>query len=190
MEQETADDPELMAALAAGDDQAMAGLMARWEVPLKRYLQRLLLNAADAEDLAQETFVRLYKARRDFKRGAAVSPFLYAIASNLAKNRLRWRGVRRLISLGGGGRDHPALQVADASAASGAEAALESERVNAVRNAIAGLPHDLRIAIVLAEYEGLSHAEIGAALDCTPKAVEGRLHRARAALRTTLARWV
>jgi RNA polymerase sigma factor (sigma-70 family) len=192
MEQETAerDDQELMAALAAGDDQAMGALMARWEIPLKRYLERLLANAADAEDLAQETFVRLYKARRDFRRGAAVSPFLYAIGSNLAKNRLRWRSVRRLISLGGGERDNPALQVADATAASGAEMALENERVNAVRAAIAALPHDLRTALVLAEYESLSHAEIGAALGCTPKAVEGRLHRARAALRTALARWV
>ena len=191
MEQETAerDDQELMAALAAGEDEAMAPLMARWEIPLKRYLERLLLNAADAEDLAQETFVRLYKARHGFKRGAAVSPFLYAIASNLAKNRLRWRSVRRLVSLGGGGRDSPALQVADTSAASGADAALENERVNAVRRAIAALPHDLRTAVVLAEYEGLSHAEIGAALGCTPKAVEGRLHRARSALRTALARW-
>jgi RNA polymerase sigma factor (sigma-70 family) len=192
MEQEATerDDQELMAALAAGDDHAMSALMARWELPLKRYLQRLLLNTADAEDLAQETFVRLYKNRAQFKAGARVSPLLYAMASNLAKNRLRWRSVRRLVSMDAAEDDAPALQVPDANAASGAESAVDNERVEAVRAAIGALPHDLRTAIVLAEYEGLSHSEIGAALGCTPKAIEGRLHRARLALRPALARWI
>lgn len=192
MEQETAErgDDVLMAALAAGDDAAMGTLMTRWEIPLKRYLERLLFNAADAEDLAQETFVRLYKLRREFKPGARLSPLLYSIASNLAKNRLRWRSVRRLVSLSSAEPDSPALQTPDPNAATGADAALENERAEVVRAAVGALPLDLRTVIVLAEYEELSHAEIGAVLDCTAKAVEGRLHRARAALRQTLARWI
>lgn len=192
MEFETSErgDDVLMAELARGDDQAMGALMARWELPLKRYLERLLANAADAEDLAQDTFVRLYKGRRNFKAGARLSPLLYSIASNLAKNRLRWRSVRRLVSLDGVAPDSTDFQHPDPQAASGADTALAQERAEAVRAAIAALPLDLRTAIILAEYENLSHVEIGAALGCTAKAVEGRLHRGRAVLREKLSRWL
>lgn len=183
-------DETLMAALAGGDDSALATLMERWELPLKGFLFRLLGNAADADDLAQETFVRLYKNRARFAPGARLSPFLYSIASNLAKNRLRWQSVRRIISLETAKPDHPALQVPDPDATSGAERAMENERADAVRNAIAALPMELRAPLVLAEYEGLSHGEIAAALDCTVKAVEGRLHRARGALRRSLTKWI
>ncbi|HEX2851674.1 MAG TPA: sigma-70 family RNA polymerase sigma factor [Opitutaceae bacterium] len=179
-----------MAELARGDGSALGTLMTRWELPLKRYLERLLANAADAEDLAQETFVRLYKVRRDFKDGARLSPWLYSIASNLAKNRLRWRSVRRLISLDNAEPDSPAFQHPDPDATTGADTAMEKERADAVRAAIASLALELRTALVLAEYEGLSHGEIAAALGCTAKAVEGRLHRARAALRPMLRSWI
>ena len=183
-------DEVLMAELAGGDEHALGTLMTRWELPLKRYLERLLSNAADAEDLAQETFVRLYKVRRDFRSGARLSPWLYSIASNLAKNRLRWRRVRRLVSLDSTEPDSPAFQHLDPAAASGPDIAIGKERADAVRGAIAALPLDLRTVIVLAEYEGLSHAAIGETLGCTAKAVEGRLHRARTALRQTLAKWI
>lgn len=182
-------DEVLMAELAGGDEIALGALMTRWELPLKCYLERLLANAADAEDLAQETFVRLYKVRRDFKNGARFSPWLYSIASNLAKNRLRWRSVRQLISLDTAEPDSPAFQRPDPDATTGAHTAMEKERADAVRAAIASLPLDLRTAIILAEYEGLSHIEVGAALGCTAKAVEGRLHRARTALRQVLRPW-
>lgn len=81
--------------------------------------------AVDAEDLAQDTFVRLYKRRRDFKAGVRLSPLLYSIASNLAKNRLRWRSVRRLVSLDGVTPDSPGFQHPDPQAASGADTAAD-----------------------------------------------------------------
>lgn len=192
MEHETGkrSDEVLMAELARGDESALGALMTRWELPLKRYLERLLANTADAEDLTQETFVRLYKVRRDFKDDARLSPWLYSIASNLAKNRLRWRSVRRLISLDSAEPDSPVFQHPDPDAATGADTAMEKERADAVRAAVASLQLELRTALVLAEYEGLSHGEIAAALGCTAKAVEGRLHRARAALRPVLRLWM
>ena len=189
---ETASDEALMDALAGGRDSALAALMARWERPLKSFLRRMVLNAADADDLAQETFVRIYAARGRFATQRKFSPWLFSIAANLAKNRLRWRKVRRLVSLDAppAERDGRPREAADDNAATSAEVAETDERARAIRQAIAALPFDLRTVVVLFEYEGQSHAEIGLALGCSAKAVEARLYRARAALRTSLGKWL
>jgi RNA polymerase sigma factor (sigma-70 family) len=192
---ESPSDELLMQQLATGNDAAFAPLMHRWEKPLRRFLFRIVLNAADADDLAQEVFVKIYQGRRRFAAGSRFSPWIFSIAANLAKNRLRWRRVRRLVSLdapAGGERDADSSprDQADPQAASSADWALNQERAAAVRAAIAKLPVDLRTALVLFEFEEQSHADIAAALGCTPKAVENRLYRARAALREHLGRWL
>jgi RNA polymerase sigma factor (sigma-70 family) len=192
---ESPSDELLMQQLATGNDAVFAPLMHRWEKPLRRFLFRIVLNAADADDLAQEVFVKIYQGRRRFAAGSRFSPWIFSIAANLAKNRLRWRRVRRLVSLdapGGGERDADSSppDQADPQAASSADRALNQERAAAVRAAIAKLPVDLRTALVLFEFEEQSHADIAAALGCTPKAVENRLYRARAALREHLGRWL
>jgi len=185
-----ASDEALMTRLRGGDDNALAPLMARWEVPMKRYLARIVQNAHEAEELAQETFVRLYQTRERFREGARFSPWLYAIAANLARNRLRWWRRRPVVSLeawtefGGETAD-------ESSAGRAASGALEQrERAEAVRGAVAALPVELREALVLCEYEGLAQAEAAEALGVTPKAVEMRLYRARAGLRNQLQRWL
>ena len=185
-----ASDEALMTRLRGGDDNALAPLMARWEVPMKRYLARIVQNAHEAEELAQETFVRLYQHRDRFREGARFSPWLYAIAANLARNRLRWWRRRPVVSLEAwtefGG------EAADASSAGhAASGALEQrECAAAVRAAVAALPVELREALVLCEYEGLAQAEAAEALGVTPKTVEMRLYRARAGLRNQLQRWL
>jgi RNA polymerase sigma-70 factor (ECF subfamily) len=185
-----ASDEALMTRLREGDDQTLAPLMARWEVPMKRYLARVVQNAHEAEELAQETFVRLYQHRDRFREGARFSPWLYAIAANLARNRLRWWRRRPAVSLeawtefGGEAAD-------EGNAGRAGSGALEQrERADAVREAVAALPVELREALVLCEYEGLTQAEGAEALGVTPKAVEMRLYRARAALRNRLQRWL
>ena len=185
-----ASDEALMTRLRGGDDNALAPLMARWEVPMKRYLARIVQNAHEAEELAQETFVRLYQHRDRFREGARFSPWVYAIAANLARNRLRWWRRRPAVSLeawtefGGETAD-------ESSAGRAASGALEQrECAEAVRAAVAALPIELREALILCEYEGLAQAEAAEALGVTPKAVEMRLYRARAALRNGLQRWV
>lgn len=183
-------DEALMQALSEGNDAALAELMTRWEPLLKRFLYRLMLNTADAEDLAQETFVRIYQARRRFGHGARFSPWAYSIASNLAKNRWRWRKVRRLVSLDQPDPQGNLFEPIDPRAVAGPAAAESEERIAAVRAAIAALPHDLRAVVILADYEEQSHAEIASALSCTPKAVETRLYRARDKLRKALSRWL
>jgi RNA polymerase sigma-70 factor (ECF subfamily) len=175
------DDAELMSRVQAGDEPALAALMERWELPVKGLLLRFVHNGHEAADLAQETFVRVWEQRARYRGGAKFRPWVFAIAVNLARNRLRWWRRRPEVTL-------EAWQ-GEEETAGGAEAAEQKERAEAVRGAIAALPRDLREALVLAEYEGMSQAEIAATLGTTAKAVESRLYRARAVLRTRLARW-
>ncbi len=176
------EDTELMLRVQTGDEPALAALMERWELPVKRLLARIVLNATDAEELAEETFVRLWQQREKFRDGAAVRPWIFAIATNLARNRLRWWRRRPVVALEEW--DGPA------NAGPGEERELErAERAAAVRNAVASLPVELREAFILSEYEEMSHAEIAAVAGCSAKAVESRVARAREKLRASLRRW-
>jgi RNA polymerase sigma-70 factor (ECF subfamily) len=187
-----AEDAALMARVQAGDEAAFAALMARWEVPVKRLIARIVFNVSEAEELAQETMVRVWQQRGKFREGAAVRPWIFAIATNLARNRLRWWRRRPTVSLevwaetegerrGAGGE----------GAGSGDGGDLERmERAAAVRDAVAALPVELREALVLFEYEGLAQAEIATVLGCSVKAVESRVARAKEKLRVALARWM
>lgn len=183
---EVADDVALMRRLQSGDDAALAPLMERWELPVKRVLARLVQNATEAEDLAQETFVRVYQQRNRFDPQRAFKPWLFAIAVNFARNRLRWWRRRPAVSLEAWTIDAPRPEPADPADSPAADYD-RRERAERVRHAVARLPQDWREAIVLFAFEHLSHDEIAAALSCTPKAVEARLYRARAALRQALA---
>jgi RNA polymerase sigma-70 factor (ECF subfamily) len=180
------EDRALMERVQAGDEAAFGVLMQRWELPVKAVIARLVLNATEAEELAQETFVRVWQQREKYRPGAAVRPWLFAIAVNLARNRLRWWRRRPTVEL-------EAWSEAGGEASEGRpeESALErAERAAAVRAAVAALPVELREAIVLFEYEGMAQAEIAAAVGATPKAVETRIARAREKLRVALRRWV
>lgn len=182
-----------MERVQTGDEAALGQLMERWELPTKAVIARLVLNAAEAEELAQETFVRVWQQRSKFRTNAEFRPWLFAIAINLARNRLRWWRRRPTVALEDWSADgttssmRAESDVADAAEHTGAARLEQAERAAAVREAIAGLPRDLREAIVLFEYEQMSHAEIAAAVGATPKAVETRIYRARERLRTALA---
>jgi RNA polymerase sigma factor (sigma-70 family) len=180
-------DAELMLRVRVGDEAALAVLMGRWELPVKSVIARLVFNASEAEELAQETFVRVWQQREKFRAGAEFRPWVFAIAVNLARNRLRWWRRRPSVELDEWSETHEA---GDRRQETSAVMLEKSERAGAVRAAIAALPTDLREAIVLFEYEQLSHAEIAEAVGATPKAVETRIHRAREKLRAALKRWV
>lgn len=179
-------DEDLMARLRFGEDAALAPLMERWEAPVKRFIFRIVGNAAESEDLAQEVFVRVYRKRSLYRPGARFSTWCFSIAANQAKNRLRWWRRRPALSLdawaqsGGDSADESGPGSAPASQA------MRGEAVAAVREAVLALPLDLRTALVLFEYEGQSMADIAAELGCTSKAVESRLSRARSRLRDAL----
>jgi RNA polymerase sigma-70 factor (ECF subfamily) len=177
------EDAELMRRVRDGDEAALGALMGRWELPVKRLLGRILQNSADADDLAQEAFVKVWQNRMRFDATAEFRPWVFAIAVNLARNRLRWWRRRPLVLLND-------WDEAGADPGDGSGTALEKrERAAAVREAVGGLPLDQREALVLFSYEGLSHAEIAAAVGGTPKSVEAKLYRARAALKDSLRKW-
>ena len=175
-----------MRRLRNGDDAMLAPLMRRWEAPVKRFVFRLVGNPAEAEDLAQEVFVRVYQKRTTHQEGARFSPWLFSIAANLAKNRLRWWKRRPACSLdawqeaGGDATDE------STTGAAASVTAARREQIATVQSAVLALPLAWRVPLVLFEYEDQPVTAIAAALGCTEKAVEGRLARARQELRRTL----
>jgi RNA polymerase sigma-70 factor (ECF subfamily) len=183
------EDGREMAQLAAGHDAALNNLMARHAEKLFHFLTRALQNEEDAEDLAQETFARVYHNRANFDPRQKFTTWLYAIASNLARDRYRWRKRHPQVSLDAENQETGASlgeRLVDSSALPGDH--LQSlERAEAVRRAVGALPPELGAPLLLAEYEGRTHGEIGEILGCTAKAVEMRVHRARQQLRTALA---
>jgi RNA polymerase sigma-70 factor (ECF subfamily) len=180
-----------MERLAGGQDAALNALMARHAGSLYGFLCRFVGDQETANDLAQETFVRVYQHRADFKPGQRFSTWLFTIGANLARNHLRSRSRRPEVSLESMAMDD-GPSVADRLPAGGDapdEAALRQEQQRAVRRAVADLPEDLREAIVLCELEDRSVAEVAGILATTAKAIESRLYRARQQLRARLSRW-
>ncbi|MBN9688623.1 MAG: sigma-70 family RNA polymerase sigma factor [Verrucomicrobia bacterium] len=181
-----------MARLAAGHDAALNSLMERHASSLFGFLCRFIGDHDAANDLAQETFVRVYQHRTDFKLGQRFSTWLFTIGGNLARNHLRSRSRRPEVPLDSGGQnDGPSM--ADSLPAPGgnpADHAQSGEQHAAVRQALSELPDDLREAIVLCELEDRSVAEAATILKTTVKAVESRLYRARQQLRPRLTRWL
>ena len=180
-------DHELMACLANGDDFALNALMRRWSDRIVSFLYRMTGRHDAAVDLAQETFVKLYQARDRYRADGNFSTYLFAIASNLAKNHTRWRMRHPTVSLDASPDDStgPALQLVDPQSDPG-ETAQKMEQMAAVAAAFRVLPPDLREAMSLFIYEGMGYAEIGVLMGCSAKAVETRIYRARQILKEQL----
>lgn len=171
-------DEELMARIKTGDQDAFAELMNRYEVRLFNYLKRIVRNAADAEDVYQETFLRVYRHAARFNPESAFRPWLYRIATNLCMDLMRKRSRRKETSLesGGAGNDSP-LTVKDLSP-SPAEVSEHHERQAALAKAVAELPEKQRAVFLLARYEGLPYAEIAEVLDVPVGTVKSRMNTA------------
>ena len=181
-----------MERLMAGQDTALNDLMERHATPVFHFLCRMVGNEDDANDLAQETFVRVFKSRGSFRMSEKFSTWLFTIAANLARNHFRWRSRHLNISLETENAETEQTLGSTLPSDNPApnEQALATERAEAVRVAVGKLPEDLREAIVLCEWEELSMAEAATILETTPKAVESRLYRARQLLRERLKSWL
>lgn len=181
-----------MERLMAGHDLALNDLMERHAQPVFCFLCQMLGNEEDANDLAQETFVRVFRARSSFRLNEKFSTWLYTIAANLARNHFRWRARHPGVSLDAASEDTEQSfgNVLPAKDAPPSDQALSTERAAIVRAEVSRLPEDLREAIVLCEWEDASMAEAAAILETTPKAIESRLYRARKILRERLKNWL
>jgi RNA polymerase sigma-70 factor (ECF subfamily) len=179
-----ADDAALMAAVRAGERDAFARLVERHKDAVVNYLTRLTADRDRAEDLAQETFIRLWRAPRYDEQGKLL-PFLFRIATNLVRTEerraRRWRLIAAVLPHGLA----PAAVPAPASDPA-AQAERRELRGRLVR-AIAALPLNYRVPLVLRDVEDLSYDEIAAALGCPEGTVKSRINRARALLREQLA---
>ncbi len=172
-----------MKRLADGDDLALNEIMDRWRDKVAAFLQRMTGDAATAEDLAQETFVRLYQSCGSYSPKAAFATYLFRIAANLARNHQRWRSRHPTVSIEDG---LGALRDWPGGGAAPDEQAESTDSLRQVEAAVAALPSELREAILLFTYEDMSYAQIAAALRCSEKAVETRIYRARQMLKGLL----
>ena len=182
-----ASDSELMARLAGGDDLALNILMERWGARINSFLFKMTGQREVAVDLAQETFVKLYKARKRYRSSGTFSTYLFTIAANLARNHARWRKRHPTVSLDATPDDDcfVYLEPQDTSHTPD-QAADVAERYKEVHQALLALPHDLREALTLFVYEEMGYADIANLTQCSPKAVETRIYRARQILKETL----
>src|SRR5215468_9644808 len=164
----TRSDVQLMLDVKAGDQQSFELLLQRYRTPLVNFLYRMVRNREQAEDLAQEVFLRVYRAREDYEPSAKFTTWLFRIATNLALNSLRDHRYQKLeISM-----DAPI--VADA-------------RKKMIRHAIEKLPEKQRAAVLLHKYQELDYGEISKILQCSESALKSLLFRAYETLRVELA---
>ncbi len=183
-------DVDLMLALQGGDEAAFTELVTRHMRTIVNLTYRYLGNAADAEDLAQDVFLKVYRARDRYRPEAKFTTWVYRIAVNACLNEVRNRKNRptfRAAPLLGGADDNaPAALVADDSAATPVEGAANNELREQVRAAVDELPERQRMAIILNKFHGLGYEELAAALDLTVQAVKSLLTRARENVRTKI----
>jgi RNA polymerase sigma-70 factor (ECF subfamily) len=177
------EDARLMLAFGRGDAAAFEALFRRWSGPLLRYLERMLRDRASAEELVQEVFLRVHRARDRYAPEARFSTWLYRIATNLALNELR-RPRQRAPHRSTDDEASPELE----APAPGADDVVDARRLGrAAADELAALPEKQRAALCLTAVEGLSYAEVAEALDVTDKAVKSLVHRARSTLAARLA---
>ena len=182
-------DRELMMRVKAGDQSAFKTIVETHQRRVINVAYRLLRNREDAEDVAQETFLRVYLSAKSYKPKAELSTYLYTIATNLALNRLRKKKRLRWFSLDQLEEDEETGfgQEAPADPADRPDESLErAEREVVVRRALDALPPAQKTAVVLSRYEGLSYKQIAEVMGLSVSAVESKLHRAKQTLRKKL----
>ena len=182
----SADDSDLSLVQIAqrGDSGAFDALVRRYQHKVVKLVMRYVRDAAEAEDIAQEAFIKAYRALPRFRGDSAFYTWLYRIAINTAKNTLAARG-RSPIEYdldGPDGEESHEMQARMKDTATPEALALTEEIRNTVTAAIDRLPEDLRTAIQLRELEGLSYEEIAARMQCPVGTVRSRIFRAREAI--------
>jgi RNA polymerase sigma-70 factor (ECF subfamily) len=179
-----ADEAQLVDRLRQGDPRAFEELVIAYQHRVFGVALRMLGSRAEAEEAAQEVFLRAHRAIADFRGDAKLSTWLYAIASRLCMNRLA-SGERRLLREG-----EETLARIPSGHPSPADELERSERDAALHRAIAELSDERRMVVVLRDLEGLSYEEIASALDLELGTVRSRLHRARMDLKEKLERFL
>jgi len=184
-------DVQLMLRTKQGDEEAFTQLVTSYQDRIVNIFCHLLHDQEAAEDLAQEVFLRIYRARNGYQPTAKFSTWLFRIANNLASNSRRYKGRRKEVPLtitdtGPLGARPEEQLLAEKSALMPTRQADKSEMRALVQSAVDTLNDRQRIAVLLNKFEEMSYADIGETMDLTPAAVKSLLSRARENLRTKL----
>jgi len=175
-----------MLAYQAGDEGAFDAIVRRYSGQVFGLLTRFLGDRPGREDLVQEVFLRVIRARKRYRPEARFSTWLYRIAFNLSANFQARSGRREALSLNYESDDTSMVEPADEDAPDPSRGLERDDVVHAVRAAIDALPKNQRMALVLAKYEELPYSEIALVLESSEKAIKSLVHRARENLRAAL----
>ena len=184
-------DPDalLMLRVQKGDQEAFGALVDRYKQPITNLLARTLNDPAEAEDLAQNVFVQVYKSAHRYRVSARFSTWIYTIARNLCLNEIRRRSRHPAESLDKAGEEReegPARQFVDLKAEHAPTELLRGELEEKIAEAVAALPEKQRMAVLLCREEELSYEEIARILDCSVSATKSLIHRGRETLKQKL----
>ncbi|HTU22948.1 MAG TPA: sigma-70 family RNA polymerase sigma factor [Gemmataceae bacterium] len=189
-------DPDIRLMLRVRDDDAaaFAELVELYQHRLVAVMNHLVGNTDEAEDLAQEVFLRVYRARKKYRPRSKFSTWLFTIANNLALNALRSRQRKPMVSLpaqdSGPLGPRPAEQMVPDRGSGPMQRLQRQELAAQIRRALEGLNERQRMAVVLNKFEDMNYAEIAEIMGLTTKAVKSLLSRARMNLRAALSSYI
>jgi RNA polymerase sigma-70 factor, ECF subfamily len=182
-------DAALMLRVKQGDTAAFTELVDKYKQPVMNLACRTLRDATEAEDLAQNVFVQVYKSAHRYKVAAKFSTWLFTIARNLCLNEIRRRSRHPAESLDAPHpeqEDQPLHQFEDRKSVSPPANLLQGELEEKIAEVLAGLPENQRTAILLCRQEELSYEEIAEVLGCSLSATKSLIHRGRETLKEKL----
>ena len=182
------DDAELMQRTASGDERAFEELIERYQMLVIGTVAKMLGDASTAEDLAQQVFIRVWQAAPRYRATAKFTTWLMTITRNLVFNETRRRGRARLFPMEH--EDGTPREIHDLRSVEPGHRLQEKELQDAIERAIASLPEQQRLALILRRYEEMAYEEIAAVLETTVPSVKSLLFRAREELRSKLAKFL
>jgi RNA polymerase sigma-70 factor, ECF subfamily len=184
----TRTDVQLMLDVKAGDQESFGVLLQKYRSPLVNFLYRMVRDAATAEELAQEVFLRVYRARKQYSPSAKFTTWLFRIATNLALNSVRDNRHHQMdVSIDAPTEEGEAAVELPARELRIDEYMTERDRTEFIRKAISALPEKQRVAVLLHKYEEMDYGEIARVLECSESALKSLLFRAYETLRVQLA---
>jgi len=182
-------DAVLMLRVKRGDREAFELLVNKYKQPVTNLIYRTLGDATEAEDLAQNVFVQVYKSAHRYQVSAKFTTWLFTIARNLCLNEIRRRSRHPADSLDAPHPEHedqPLRQFEDAKTFSPPDALLHGELEQKIQQALSELPENQRLAILLCRQDELSYEDIARVLGCSLSATKSLIHRGRETLKQKL----
>ena len=186
-------DAALMLRVKRGDRAAFAELVGKYQQPLFNFVYRTLRDETESEDVAQNTFLQVWKSRARYERTAKFTTWLFTIARNLCLNEIRRRSRHPAESIEEAHAEHddqPRQQYEDRTHIAAPEKLLHGELAGKIEEALAELPENQRTAILLCRQDDLSYEEIAEILECSLSATKSLIHRGRETLKEKLKRYL